>query len=300
MKVTDSGQSTPVQPAVTVKTEKPAGTQEEPRKSSTASRSASDNAQRIQSLFARAGIGHNMILPDEAARQQAIKRRNDILALSRIKNLQAIMDVALSVSLTETSNEPVDPDWFYAFSRLAENIHSPAMQGLWGKIFAVEVSKPGAFSLRTLETLKVLTQRDAAMFTRAASLSCLRQGDTVPRLITGYHRKPGFWRLFGHRQPEPVNLAAYGLSYPDLLALIDMKLIFASEIESGELPVSESIKWRCGSDTFTVTPSGQGLAFVYYKFTSTGAELARLINRHSASAYVDALKQRLSQAFIIE
>ena len=116
MKVTDSGQSTPVQPAVTVKTEKPAGTQAEPRKSSTASRSASDNAQRIQSLFARAGIGHNMILPDEAARQQAIKRRNDILALSRIKNLQAIMDVALSVSLTETSNEPVDPDWFYAFS----------------------------------------------------------------------------------------------------------------------------------------------------------------------------------------
>ena len=79
-----------------------------------------------------------------------------------------------------------------------------------------------------------------------------------------------------------------------------MKLIFASEIESGELPVSEGIKWRCGNDTFTVTPSGQGLAFVYYKFTSTGAELARLITRHNASAYVDALKQRLSQAFIIE
>ncbi|OFC68761.1 TIGR03899 family protein [Alteromonas confluentis] len=302
MKVTDSGNSSAAVPlsTATLKQAPQSSASENVKRSSSASRSATDNVQRIQSLFARVGISPSMIMPDEDTRQRAIKRRNDIQALAKIRNLQAVMEAAMGVSLTETSEEMVDPDWFYAFSQLAENIYSPAMQTLWGKIFAVEVSKPGSFSLRSLETLKALTQRDAAIFSRAASLSCVRQGDSEPRILTGYHQKPGFWAFLGQRQPESLNLASYGVSYPDLLALTDMKLIFASEIESGELEQGQSIKWRCGQETFHLVPNRQGLALVYYKFTSTGAELARLISRQSAAAYVNALKERFSGPFTIE
>mgnify|MGYP000067723493 CR=1 FL=1 len=302
MKVTDSGNSSAAVPlsTATLKQAPQSSASENVKRSSSASRSATDNVQRIQSLFARVGISPSMIMPDEDTRQRAIKRRNDIQALAKIRNLQAVMEAAMGVSLTETSEEMVDPDWFYAFSQLAENIYSPAMQTLWGKIFAVEVSKPGSFSLRSLETLKALTQRDAAIFSRAASLSCVRQGDNEPLILTGYHQKPGFWAFLGQRQPESLNLASYGVSYPDLLALTDMKLIFASEIESGELEQGQSIKWRCGQETFHLVPNRQGLALVYYKFTSTGAELARLISRQSAAAYVNALKERFSGPFTIE
>lgn len=302
MKVTDSGNSSAAVPVstATLKQAPQSSASENVKRSSSASRSATDNVQRIQSLFARVGVSPSMIMPDEDTRQRAIKRRNDIQALAKIRNLQAVMEAAMGVSLTETSEEMVDPDWFYAFSQLAENIYSPAMQTLWGKIFAVEVSKPGSFSLRSLETLKALTQRDAAIFSRAASLSCVRQGDSEPRILTGYHQKPGFWSFLGQRQPESLNLASYGVSYPDLLALTDMKLIFASEIESGELEQGQSIKWRCGQESFHLAPNRQGLALVYYKFTSTGAELARLISRQSAAAYVNALKERFSGPFTIE
>ena len=302
MKVTDSGNSSAAAPVSTaaLKQAPQSSASENVKRGSSASRSATDNVQRIQSLFARVGVSPSMIMPDEDTRQRAIKRRNDIQALAKIRNLQAVMEAAMGVGLTETSEEMVDPDWFYAFSQLAENIYSPAMQTLWGKIFAVEVSKPGSFSLRSLETLKALTQRDAAIFSRAASLSCVRQGDSEPRILTGYHQKPGFWAFLGQRQPESLNLASYGVSYPDILALTDMKLIFASEIESGELEQGQSIKWRCGQETFHIVPNRQGLALVYYKFTSTGAELARLISRQSAAAYVNALKERFSGPFTIE
>jgi len=302
MKVTDSGNSSAAVPlsTATLKQAPQSSASENVKRSSSASRSATNNVQRIQSLFARVGVSPSMIMPDEDTRQRAIKRRNDIQALAKIRNLQAVMEAAMGVSLTETSEEMVDPDWFYAFSQLAENIYSPAMQTLWGKIFAVEVSKPGSFSLRSLETLKALTQRDAAIFSRAASLSCVRQGDSEPRILTGYHQKPGFWSFLGQRQPESLNLASYGVSYPDLLALTDMKLIFASEIESGELEQGQGIKWRCGQETFHLVPNRQGLALVYYKFTSTGAELARLISRQSPAAYVNALKERFSGPFTIE
>ncbi len=227
MKVTDSGNPPaplPISGAVP-KQAPQSNSADSTKRSGSASRSATDNIKRIQSLFARVGVNASMIMPDEASRKQAIKRRNDIQALAKIRNLQAVMEAAMGVSLTETSDEMVDPDWFYAFSQLAENIYSPTMQTLWGKIFAVEVSKPGSFSLRSLETLKVLAQRDAAIFSRAASLSSMRQGNSEPRILTGYHQKPGFWAFLGQRQPESLNLASFGVSYPDLLALTDMKLI---------------------------------------------------------------------------
>lgn len=270
--------------------------------SKTTSQSSAQNAARIQSLFAKVGIRTSVPLPDATAQRKEIDRRRDILALQRIKNLQAVMEVALSVSLPQSSTESVDPDWFFAFTQLAENIHSPAMQSLWGQIFAVEISHPGSFSLRSLETLKVLTQRDAKVFSRAVALSSRRLGDTVPRIIVGVHQRPSFWSMLSHRQPEPLNLATFGLSYPDILALTDMKLIFGSEIESGELAQTQSIQWRCGSQSYSLRPTRPGLALVYYKFTSVGAELSKLINRQAADAvpYLQALTQRLSSNFIID
>ncbi|MEI8649773.1 DUF2806 domain-containing protein [Paraglaciecola sp. Hal342] len=83
--------------------------------------------------------------------------------------------------MEDGKNERLDPDWFYNFVNMAEEIHSPAMQELWGKIFAVETNRPGSFSLRTLLILKQLTHKDAQTFRRAVSLSSRRKGDTTPK-----------------------------------------------------------------------------------------------------------------------
>jgi hypothetical protein len=64
----------------------------------------------------------------------------------------------------------VDPDWVARFFGSAQDVSNEDMQKLWARILAGEVVKPGTFSLRTLEVLKNLSQREAERFQEAASM----------------------------------------------------------------------------------------------------------------------------------
>ena len=268
--------------------------------STSANKVTSNTQQHIQTWFAKAGISPTMTMSDAKGRHQSIERRRQIQASHKIGNLQSILTMAMSVSVQEQPADNLDPDWFFTFIDMAENVYSPAMQELWGKIFAVEVGRPGSFSIRTLETLKALTQKDAKLFTKASSLASRRQTDAIPKIIVGYHQRKGFLSLLRPPGFTQLNLSKYGLSYPDILALIDMKLIYASEIESAELDPSKRSLWKCGSSNFNLSAKRQGIALVYYKFTSVGAELFRLSSKSTPAEYLEGLKQTLEPAFHID
>ena len=87
------------------------------------------------------------------------------------------------------------------------------------------------------------------------------------------------------------------LGYPDILSLMDLGLIYHSEIESGELPLGISTEWRCAGQTLYLATKRKGTILVYYKFTTTGAELCKLVTRRQQDAYVKSLKNTLSNAF---
>ncbi len=251
------------------------------------------------SLFARVGITTTMSTHDASQRRHILERRRQIREMQKINNLQAILTIALNVSVSDTEADNVDPDWFFTFCNLAENIYSPAMQELWGKIFAVEVSHPGSFSRRSLLTLESLTHRDAVIFSRAVSIASRRAGDTVPRILVGYQVRKGLLSFIRRPIPQQLNISSFGLSYPDLLALQDMKLIYASEIESGEFAEGHLTHWRCGSENMKLTTRRTGVALVYFKFTAVGAELFRLVSKQDNPAYLAALKNTLSNVFEI-
>ncbi|MDB2331217.1 TIGR03899 family protein [Alteromonas sp.] len=255
--------------------------------------------QKILSWFSRVGISPSMSSPDPKRQQQVLARRKQILEAQKASNLQSILNIALNVAISESEKETIDPDWFFAFSSMAEEIHSPAMQELWGKIFAVEVSKPGSFSLRSLQILKSITHRDAKIFSRAVSIASRSHRDSVPRILVGFHRRKGLFSLFKRRSPEQLSLSHFGLSFPDLLALQDMKLIYASEIESGEYVEGQQTKWRCGSEHFSLASKTTGVALIYYKFTAAGSELAKLVGRSDNAHYLTMLHQVLGEAFVV-
>ena len=290
------------------KTQRPSETSQTPKTSrsennteNTVQHTSTDQLrQKILSWFSRVGISPSMLSIDPKSQRQALERRKQIIELQKTANLQAVLNIALNVTITESESDKLDPDWFFAFSSMAENIHSPAMQELWGKIFAVEISKPGSFSLRSLEILKSLTHRDAKIFAKAVSMASKRPNDTVPRILVGFHRKKGLLSIFKRPTPEQLNLASVGLSYPDMLALQDMKLLYASEIEGAEYIEGQQTKWRCGSEQFTIESKTTGVALVYFKFTSVGSELYKLVARTDNYAYLSALKQVLSNAFVIK
>jgi uncharacterized repeat protein (TIGR03899 family) len=182
---------------------------------------------------------------------------------------------------------------------MAEEIYSASMQELWGKIFAVETAKPGSFSLKTLGILKQLTQKDAQIFRNAVNLTSRRKGESSPKILLGYYQKTNLWSFFSSHKEQQLNLAEFGLGYPDILSLMDLGLIHHSEIESGELPINIAAEWRCAGQTLDLSAKRTGTTLVYYKFTTTGAELCKLVTQKRQDIYIKSLRTILGGTFTI-
>ncbi len=255
--------------------------------------------KRIVNWFSQAGVQGGNSSFKTSTNNEKIKRTKKVLAQRKLKNLENILDRALDFCLDDGKEEDLDPDWFFSFVKMAEEIFSPSMQELWGKIFAVETARPGSFSLKTLGTLKQLTQKDAQIFRHAVNLTSRRKGESTPKLLLGYYQKPSLWSFFNAHKEHRLNLAEFGLGYPDVLSLMDLGLIHHSEIESGELPTGISVEWRCAGQTLALTAKRTGTTLVYYKFTTTGAELCKLVTRKPQGNYVKSLKATIENAFNI-
>ena len=288
--------------ATNVRAAKPSVENAKPKtdKSKTEKLDTDSMRSRMSQWFAKAGIQQTRAVSFEKDLGKRIHRHQLVKAQRKMQNLENILELALEYSLEQGKQEDLDPDWFFSFIDMAEEIHSRGMQELWGKIFAVEVSRPGTFSLRTLQVLKKLTHKDAQIFRTAVSLASRKKGEYAPKLVFGYHQKPTFLSFLGLKRNHQLNLAEHGLAYPDLLSLMDMGLIYSSEIESGELNPDSRSQWRCGKHIIHLSPKQRGLTLNYYKFTATGAELFKLVSGNSSSNYLDALKETLSSGFEID
>ena len=252
---------------------------------------------RIVNWFSQAGVQEKNSSFKTSNHNEKIIRKKELLAQRKLNNLENILGKALDFCLDDGKDEDLDPDWFFSFVKMAEEIFSPAMQELWGKIFAVETAKPGSFSLKTLGILKQLTQKDAQIFRHAVSLTSRRKGELTPKLLLGYYQKASLWSFFRSHKEHRLNLAEFGLGYPDILSLMDLGLIHQSEIESGELPIGISAEWRCAGQTLGMSAKHTGTTLVYYKFTTTGAELCKLVSQKRQDTYVKSLKVTLGITF---
>ena len=91
------------------------------------------------------------------------------------KNLEGVIQKATFEILDGKENEllsevPVDPDWTARFINIAEDISNDDALLLWGRILAGEARSPGTFSLRTLDLLKNISQKEALLFKKFARL----------------------------------------------------------------------------------------------------------------------------------
>ncbi|MGS2722041.1 TIGR03899 family protein [Paraglaciecola aestuariivivens] len=252
---------------------------------------------RMTKWFAQIGIQASDHQAKPLSTTEKASRKASLIAQRKVQNLESILAKALDLCIADCADEDIDADWFFSFVHMAEQVYSPAMQDLWGKIFAVESAKPGSFSLKTLSILQQLTQKDAQTFQLAVSLASKRKGESVPKLLMGYYQKPSLWSLFHTKGNQLINLAEFGLGYPDILSLMDLGLIHHSEIESGELPTEKSYEWRCTRQTMQIRAKRAGTSLKYYKFTTSGAELCKLVPQQKQDAYLIALTHTLNSAF---
>ncbi|OFI33623.1 TIGR03899 family protein [Alteromonas lipolytica] len=280
------------------KADKPAAKTSDSAKRRTTSHSSSTQ-QRISHWFSSIGIEQSA-LEYPAQQSQQLAYYQSLREQKRLANLQQIMSVALSVSTGEQAQEQIDPDWFHSFISMAENIYSSTMQELWGKILAVEVQRPGSFSLRSLETLTKLTQRDASLFSVACQLACRRNNDPAPIIITGFHQPPGLLNALFSSPSAQTQLGQFGLTYTDLLALGGMKLLYSTEIETGLMEKGTSMALRFATQNVTMQVKHRNLLMTYYKFTTVGSELARLLPKQNSQPFIEHIKTVFTPHFSVE
>lgn len=94
----------------------------------------------------------------------------------QIINEQINTDKVISYAIDEVkdrdsvSDKNVDEDWLINFFEHSKFANSEYMQRLWGKILATEIVQPDSFSIRALNTLRILKKSEAEKFSKLCSL----------------------------------------------------------------------------------------------------------------------------------
>lgn len=217
----------------------------------------------------------------ERARQRLLARE-----IEGQINVEKIAEQATLALPSTVSPEPVGADWRRKFFQEAENVCDVDMQVLWGKVLAGEIANPGSYGLRTLETLKQLSRREAELFRQICSLAMSDGWVVVP----------------GH----DINTALkpYGFSFDAILALRDAGLILHGDGIHKSFPLPPQIespeKHRVVlvNNGIFIELSGAALAGAQLSsliFTRAGGELQRLIEESPREDYLSSLGTAMRQ-----
>lgn len=131
-------------------------------------------------------------IESEKLMKRAQKRQQDN-DLRRQKNVESITLDAINYLPPSVSSEPVNEDWIFAFYDRAQDISDKQMQELWARILAGEISKPGSFSRRTLESVKMLSANEARLFVKCCPFVWsgeLEEDKIIPIIILDGLRTP--------------------------------------------------------------------------------------------------------------
>ena len=230
---------------------------------------------------------------------RALKRENVIL-IRQQENLESIITKAIAYCDDENAVNKTDQDWFSSFIPLAENISNNTMQGLWAKILASEVSRPGSYSLKALNVFRNMSIYDAKLFAKACSLACHDSKRKNYRIITGSTQQPSLFNIFDNKRLLPVNLNPHGLAYSDILSLAENNLLFNQESETSLFQKNEQLAVDFNGINVLFTAEKSNCVLSFYKFTPAGTELARLINDAPEMDYLQSLKTQLSHHFKVQ
>ncbi|MGY3867328.1 TIGR03899 family protein [Aeromonas bivalvium] len=215
---------------------------------------------------------------------------------ARQRNLEAIMVMASRHCEETAAGGEMDSDWLTRFLQLAEDISMVPMQQLWGRIFAIEVATPGRFSIRSLATLKEMTQREAQLFQRLCALSCHYAGSDELRLLLGLHKGAS---LLTRARVTRLALGKYRLPYNALLQLFELGLLHRGELESGPLP-ADGVEIAFGNQQWRLHRKQSNITLLYYRLTPVGNELAQLLTEAPLEEYLQDLKTLISAHLQIE
>lgn len=206
----------------------------------------------------------------------------------RQTNIESIASVAfqqLENRSINTENRPA-PDWTVRYFESAKFVSDEQMQLFWGKLLAEEVMQPGSFSLRTLNILSHMSSAEARLFSSLAR-QVISEANT--HFIV---------------QSAPFLRAGRELQFDKRWVLEDIGLIREQVSVDLEGKEATHISIRIGDRPFVIKkPTGWALPhFVAIALTTSGIELAALIDRAHSQEHEDSLRGEIcaNEAVVLE
>lgn len=133
---------------------------------------------------------------------------------SRIENINKINAIANAIPyITNSSNiNEVEEDFLLNFFDLCKNCSNVGMRQIWSKILAEEINKPKTFSFGTLNTVSLMSIREAEIFERISRFVLHCEDNSIkPFPYIGEDHNPAFEEIYcnnGIRREELATLHA--------------------------------------------------------------------------------------------
>ena len=259
-----------------------------------------DSASRILNIAQCHGL--DALLQNEPPQKTPLDRalfRERQRKEQRQKNLEQILKLAHVSCKDETAGDP-DQDWLHRFFDMAQDIHNSSMQRLWAQVLKREVTNPGSTSLKALQVLQDMTPKEAQILQRASSLACSFGSDNSRKLLVGVRASNGIFSLGKRNITFTINMGSFQLPYSSLLVLIELGLLHATELESGEIELEPALLLIYQGKNLSLQAMGKGVRLLYYRFSPTGNELCKLLGNKPNIQYYDQMVAVLSQKFTVQ
>lgn len=253
----------------------------------------------IAKIAGQHGIDY-LIHPQEPhSLQERFDKRQQKEHLLEQENLERITKQAFDSGHSEKSGEP-DPDWLSHFFSIAKRIRNPSMQRLWSRILKQECLLPGSISIKTLDTLRAMTHKEAQIFLRACTLTCYFGGDKSKKILTSLIIRHKLLPSLLAPATKKLTLGHFQLPYSDILILMELGLVLKTELESGEFAPQTPLTFSYQTHHYRLIPQQKGCSFTYYRLTPTGQELAELLGSKTHEPFRESLMEMMHSHFLIE
>jgi len=180
--------------------------------------------------------------------------------------------------------EEFDFDWFLRFFDAAGNISNEKMKDYYAKILSGEISRPGEFSLRTLDTLYNMSQYEMQLFSELSDI-----------VLDGSF----FFSSLGDIG-QKLN-EKYGYNNDALRLLEECGVLNGLKFENTiELASKEAVGFENQGNLLLLTSKSReklSLTYVSYSLTKVGKELLSIAMRYTPSDYIFELGKEIKEKY---
>jgi hypothetical protein len=214
---------------------------------------------------------------------EIVIRTQQRLAVQEVKrqiNIEEIVSGAVEHLPESVTDEKPTEEWTAAFFNIAQDISSEEIQILWSKILAGEVSKPGSYSMRTLDTLKMLSKNEAETFIK---LNSFVFGNYVVFKLGS----------------DTSTLNPFGFTYAQWKLMHEAGLVNPEETLRIIVRTPTSVFVNGGKSVRFTSDIDKEMPLQIKQLTATGSELSRIIDVPPNEKYLEALKEHYTKQDVI-